>query len=89
MISILKSPTFKGILIAAGLISGIFFLLQKNECDCKKRISYENNHINDDISLEKLFAPTDSLELKSILTAWEKFNPKSDDFQIIREVPYT
>ena len=75
-------------LIFLGVIGFLSFYNVSGSCDCVKRISYDNNDINDGINLDSLFRPADSLELNVVLEEWRKFNPKSESFKVIKQYTY-
>ena len=71
-----------------GAIGFLSFYNSSGECDCVKRISYDNNDINDGINLDSLFRPADSSELKVVLDEWRNFNPKSESSKIVKQDTY-
>ncbi|MCR9290121.1 prolyl oligopeptidase family serine peptidase [Saprospiraceae bacterium] len=77
--------SIKGLSILGAIIVGLLLHNGLNSNECENRISYDDIHINDDINLDSLFAPTDSLELAKIRKDWESFNPQSESFQILSE----
>ncbi|MFK8005795.1 MAG: alpha/beta hydrolase family protein [Saprospiraceae bacterium] len=81
-------PLKVAIVIFLGMLGLLSFYNSSSNCDCVKRISYEDNDINDGINMDSLFRPADSSELKIILDEWKNFNPKSDSFKIIKQYTY-
>lgn len=75
-------------LIFLGMLGFLSFYNSSSSCDCVKRISYDNNDINDGINLDSLFRPADSSELNVVLEEWKKFNPESESFKIIKQYTY-
>ncbi|MEL6987501.1 MAG: prolyl oligopeptidase family serine peptidase [Bacteroidota bacterium] len=71
------------------LITGAFLYSQCVECDCKKRISYDDNQLNEGIDLEAVFADPTTVELDQVNNFWSQFNPNSSAFKTIKSFNYS
>ena len=75
-------------LVTIGIIAIIVVVINWNSCECKKRISYQDIHINSDISRDNLLSPVQNEEVRSILEEWANFRYVSDSFQILKTFNY-
>ncbi len=72
-----------------GLLLLTLILFYRNSvCECTNRISYKTININDKISLNKIYAPADSIELLNITNSWNDFSPQSDYYMIVNKSAY-
>ena len=79
----------KAIVVTAAVILLMVGYHRINTCECKKRISYRDIHINDPVDREKLFVPVTREELESTFAAWKTFRHQSDHVQMIKSFNYS
>jgi len=77
----------------SGLVLGSICLIvwgyyQSHQCDCKKRVSYENVLLNKAIILDSLYLPIKETEIESIKANWNDYPLDSDSFHIISQFKY-
>ncbi len=81
--------TKRSLFLIIGLLALLFcYTKYSNKCPCKERISYDSIDVNQQLHLDSLFKPTDSLELATIKANWQSFSTASDSFSIIKEMYY-
>lgn len=80
--------TKKSLLIIGAILLFLAFYYQHNLCDCKAKVSYENNHLNEGINLDSLYIPIDSIMLKKIHSSWANFQRHSDSFRVKTQFKY-
>ena len=59
-----------------------WFYNYMNQCDCKKRISYEHINVNSELDQTQLFEAISPTEKAEALSDWASFNINSDSFFI-------
>ncbi|MCK8522908.1 prolyl oligopeptidase family serine peptidase [Aquimarina sp. D1M17] len=82
-------PRIKIAVFICGALLLAFILYSRSDyCKCKARINYDQIHINDDIDLDTLYKPADSIEINRIYRYWDNFSIKSDDYVIVNKSAY-
>lgn len=84
----LDSNSKKSFIIVSAIFIFLIFHYRSNICECKKRISYAGENLNEGIDLKVLYSPMDTLEFNEVLSSWKIFNSQSDRFHIISNSIY-
>lgn len=85
---VLNTSTKWSFFILGGITLLVVFYQQYNTCDCEERVSYANVYLNNDINLDSLYRPIDTLELNAIRLGWQNYDLSSDSFNITNQAGY-
>ena len=76
-------------LIAVALIGAVIFYQRLTLCDCKKRITYKDIHLNDHLPPDTLFQPPSPGELEEVRTHWHSFDARSSERELLKTFNFT